>query len=194
MNGFRAATGRTGRYGYAAVSFGDPVSLSSWLAALGEDVFALPIEPRRAHIRGYADILMSEIARRIPATPATTVADAALSGPMPVSRRELRERVAALLATMRKSGRFLAQGREYAHVRAGWERLHEAPEDRRSDLLSEETGMVAADEAELTLRLGLEFLIRRGALRLMDRTDESPVLVTDADIVLYYARSLDRSL
>lgn len=194
VNGFRAATGRTGRYGYAAVSFGDPVSLSSYLAALGEDVFALPLEARRLRIRGFAEILMSEIARRIPATPATAVACAILQGTAPISRRDLRARLLENLAAMRKQGRFVAQGREYAGVRASWSRLREAAEDRRPELLAEESSMVAIDEAELSVRLGLEFLVRRGALAVNGSGDDATVRIAGEDVLRYYARSLDRAL
>ena len=188
-NAFRAATGRTGRYGYAAVSFGAPVSLSSFLSALGEDVFALPQEERRERIRRFAEILMAEIGRRVPATPATVVALACSHGASPVSLRDLRVRVTEELAKMRGAGRFLAHGREFAHIDAGWARLA-GGEDRRHELLAEETAMIAGDEAELTTRLGVEFLVRRGALK----KQGDQLFVGAAEMLAYYARSLDRAV
>ncbi|HVO29086.1 MAG TPA: 1-acyl-sn-glycerol-3-phosphate acyltransferase [bacterium] len=196
VNAFRAATGRTGRYGYAAVSFGDPVSLSSYLVALGEDVFSLPLEPRRERIRRFAEILMAEIARRIPATPATAVAAALAArepgAPAPTVR-ELREALVARIAEWRRAGRFVAQGREFHDISGARRRLAAgAEEERRAELLAEESSMVAADEAQLMARLGLEFLAHRGALLLEGGGADARVVVRDADVLRYYAASLDR--
>ncbi len=208
VNSLRAAAGRTGRYGYAAVSFGAPVSLGSFLAALGEDVFALPAEARRERIRRFAGLLMSEIGRLVPATPATIVATViARSGRPELTSGELRVSVEEEIKAHRAAGRRLAQGREFAAVHAGWTRLSDET-DRRSELYEEERAMVAAEEAELTLRLGLEFLARRGAARLSahSRTpggipgplapggEGSVVSRGDAELLRFYARSLDRSL
>jgi hypothetical protein len=54
--------------------------------------------------------------------------------------------------------------------------------------------MVAGEESELMLRLGLDFLARRRAIRLSGHGDTTRVAVGDPDVLLFYARSLDRSL
>lgn len=194
VNSLRAAAGRTGRYGYAAVEFGDPLSLSSWLAAQQEDVFALPAEPRRERIRKFAQLLMAEIARLIPATPATVVADVVArsrSRSTELDMDTLRDDLARRLAELRAGGRRIAQGREFASVMAGRVRLSEDVDaDRRPELLQEERALVAAEEADLTMRLGLEFLERRNAIRI----DGRRVAIDDGDMLRFYARSLDRSL
>lgn len=200
VNGLRAATGRTGRYGYAAVSFGDPVSLSSFLSALGEDVFTLPREARHERIARFAGILMAEISRRIPATPATAVAatlapslTASDGGSDALTVRELRTLLAEKLGEWRAAGRFIAQGREFHDVRTSRLARDEASNDRRAVLLAEEMAMIAADEAELTARLGLEFLARRGALAIEGEGDSARIAIRDADVLRYYANSLDRA-
>lgn len=189
-NSVAAALGRTGRYGYAAVTFGDPVSLSSWLSAQGEDVFAFPLEERRRKIRGFADLLMSQIARLVPATPATLVADVlARGGEERIGEQPLRIRLEERIAEIRAGGRPLAQGREFAPIHAGWTRLADAG-DRRAELLEEERAMVAAEESELTVRLGLDFLRRRKAIRMTGEPGERTITITDRALVEYYARSL----
>lgn len=191
VNSLRAAAGRTGKYGYAAVSFGDPVSLSAWLAAQPEDPFALPPEQRRERIRKLATLLMAEIARLVPATPATLVADVlARRADEEVSVPDLRELVASRYDELRAAGRRIAQGREYASIISGRLRLSEEEGDRRPELLAEERALVAAEEAELTVRLGLEFLEHRQAVR----TGGERVHIADRDMLRFYARSLDRSL
>ncbi len=193
-NSMAAAAGRTGRYGYAGVSFGDPVSLSSYLSNLHEDVFALPLEERRERIRGFANILMSEIARLVPVTPATCVAEVlARGGQTEISENDLRVLVQERIVDLRASGRRIAQGREFAPVQAGWVRLSDVA-DRRQELLEEEKGMVAAEEAELTVRLGVDLLARRKALRVVTSPSGRTVTVADKELVRFYARSLDRSL
>lgn len=190
-NSIAAAAGRTGRYGYAAVAFGDPISLSSWLSAQGENVFALPAEQRREKIRGFATLLMAEIGRLVPVTPSTAVADVlARSGENDMSETEVRERLEARIAEWRVAGRRIAQGREFAPMQAGWVRLADAGDDRRAELLQEERAMVAAEESELTLRLGTTFLARRGAVRVAD----GRIRIVDPVVLRFYARSLDKSL
>ena len=195
VNSIRAAAGRTGRYGYAAVAFGDPVSLSQWMSGLGVDVFALPPDDRREKIRQFATVLMAAIGELVPATPATVVADViARSGAPDLSADVLRERLVDRLEELRRAGRRIAQGREFAAVQAGRLRLSEDL-DRRPELLEEERALVAAEEAELTMRLGLEFLERRAAVRVHPRLSEpQKVDVRDPFMLRFYARSLDRSL
>lgn len=194
VNSLRAAAGRTGRYGYAAVEFGNPLSLSSWLATQQEDVFSLPTEQRREHIRKFAQLLMAEIARLIPATPATVVADViARSGSKELDADGLRDQLVDRLAELRSGGRRIAQGREFASVMAGRVRLSEDVDaDRRPELLQEERALVSAEEADLTMRLGLEFLGRRNAIRVEGTTRR--VTIADTDMLRFYARSLDRTL
>jgi len=195
VNSLRAAAGRTGRYGYAAVEFGDPVSLTSWLATGKIELGGLTTEQRREHIRKFAQLLMAEIAKLIPATPATVVADViARDGAKEMALEDLRDKLVDRLAELRAGGRHIAQGREFASVIAGRIRLSEDEDaERRPELLLEERAFVAADEADLTMRLGLEFLGRRKAIR----TEGQPakrLLVTDNDMLRFYARSIDRTL
>ena len=193
VNSLRAAAGRTGRYGYAAVEFGDPVSLSAWLANQHEDVFAMPPEERRERIRKFAQLLMAEIARLVPATPATVVADVIARSPSKeLDAGDLQDRIVDRLAELRAGGRRIAQGREFASVIAGRLRLSEET-DRRHELLQEERALVAAEEADLTMRLGLEFLERRNAIRTEGRPAKK-VAAADLEMLRFYARSLDRSL
>ena len=54
--------------------------------------------------------------------------------------------------------------------------------------------MVADEEAELTLRLGLEFLGRRKAIRAVGNGDGRRIEIADPAVLRFYARSLDKSL
>lgn len=73
-NSARAVTRRLKRYGRAAVTIGEPVSLSSWLAEKnehGETLFEQPRPDRLARIQLLCDEMMERIGRIIPVTPVT---------------------------------------------------------------------------------------------------------------------------
>ena len=77
LNAARFVTGRLKRYGRAAVNFGPPLSLRSWLAAQATDVLALPREERLPHVQRLADDAMERVRSVVPVT-AVSLASAAL--------------------------------------------------------------------------------------------------------------------
>ncbi len=77
LNAGRLLTGRLRRYGRAAVNFGTPLSLRSWLAAQPGDVLNLPREQRLAHVQRLADEAMQRVRAVVPVT-AVALASAAL--------------------------------------------------------------------------------------------------------------------
>ncbi|HVO35266.1 MAG TPA: 1-acyl-sn-glycerol-3-phosphate acyltransferase [Gemmatimonadales bacterium] len=77
LNTARLLTGRLKRYGRAAVNFGTPTSLRTWLAAQATDVLRLPREERLPHIQRLADDLMDGVRAVVPVT-AVALASAAL--------------------------------------------------------------------------------------------------------------------
>ena len=75
----RLLTRRLRRYGRAAVSFGTPLSVRSWLAAQPPDVLALPKSERLPFVQRLADEVLGRIAAIIPVTPVPLAAAALLS-------------------------------------------------------------------------------------------------------------------
>ncbi len=110
--------GRWYRYGYACVSFGQPLSLRAYLAERHIDLRTLTPERREAEIARLGQALMTELARTIPALPVSLVALAMLK----TARRqftafELKGEVYDLMARLEAKGVYIhipRQDREYA--------------------------------------------------------------------------------
>ena len=77
FNTARFVSGRLKRYGRAAVNFGTPLSVRSWLAAQATDVLAMPRQARLAHVQRLADDAMARVRLIVPVT-AVALASAAL--------------------------------------------------------------------------------------------------------------------
>jgi glycerol-3-phosphate O-acyltransferase len=78
-NTVRLLTGRLRRYGRAAVNFGTPVSLRTWLAAAPAGLLAWPKERRLPVLEGLARELLERIGAIVPVTPVPLAAAALLS-------------------------------------------------------------------------------------------------------------------
>ena len=71
-NAGRLLTRRFRRYGYAAVTIGDPVPLAPWFdkqEASGEGLFEIPRHERLARVQDLCDEMMARIGAIIPVTP-----------------------------------------------------------------------------------------------------------------------------
>ena len=79
FNVVRFLTGSLKRYGRAAVNFGPPVSLTSWLADQDPGLLALPREARLPHIQRFADLMLERIKAVVPVTPVALASAALLS-------------------------------------------------------------------------------------------------------------------
>lgn len=104
-NVWRSLRGVNFRYGYACVSFGDPVSLKAYLAGARTDFRTLPPDARFAAIEVLGRELMAAVGRVIPALPVSLVATAMLeAGDEPLTAFELKARVALLIDRLEASG------------------------------------------------------------------------------------------
>lgn len=104
-NIWRSLTGRNYRYGYACVSFGDPISLRGYLTRANCDFRTLPSTERFAAIERLGRELMTAVGRVVPALPVSLVATAILdAGDRPLTAFELKARVAALIDRLEVSG------------------------------------------------------------------------------------------
>jgi glycerol-3-phosphate O-acyltransferase len=72
-NFFRSVFKRFKRYGYAVVTFGEPVSVDRFIAE-HPDVLSLDYETRKGSMQLLAETVMTEISNAIPITPVTLVA------------------------------------------------------------------------------------------------------------------------
>jgi len=102
---WRSLMGRNYRYGYACVSFGDPVSLKAYLARASFDFRTLPSGERFGAVEKLGRELMIAVGRVIPALPVSLAATAFLdAGDLPLTAFELKARVAALIDRLEASG------------------------------------------------------------------------------------------
>jgi glycerol-3-phosphate O-acyltransferase len=189
VNALRVATGRLQRHGYVAVAFGEPVRFRDLPQSRG--IGELSDADRRARAKEVAALLMERIAQVIPATPVALVAKAALELPDGASMAELASRVRALRAELEERGVRTAMGREFDPHRAAREGLREDLA-RTRDLARLEGDLLASEEAEQVVQLGLERLARRGALSVRDGQVSPGRHPHARDLLLYYARSIDR--
>ena len=65
--------GRFKRYGYAIVTFGQPVSVDDFIRS-HPAVLSEPFEARKAELQRLAELVMTEISNALPVTPVTLVA------------------------------------------------------------------------------------------------------------------------
>jgi glycerol-3-phosphate O-acyltransferase len=70
---FRSIVHRFKRYGYAIVTFGNPISVDDFVRA-HPDVLANDFEVRKASLTAMAELVMDEISKSLPVTPVTLVA------------------------------------------------------------------------------------------------------------------------
>ena len=104
-NLWRALRGKNYRYGYACVSFGDPVSLRGYIAREGLDFRTLAPEPRFKAIETLGRELMEAVGRVIPALPVSLVATALIQArDQPLTAFELKARVASLIEQLESNG------------------------------------------------------------------------------------------
>jgi glycerol-3-phosphate O-acyltransferase len=188
VNALRVATGRLQRHGYVAVSFGEPVRFGDLPQARG--VSELTDEQRRGRAKEVAALLMERIARIIPATPVALVSRAALELRCDAGEGDLASRVRQIRAALDERGVPTAMGREFDAQRAARADLSEDLA-RNRDLLRLEDDLLAAEEAEEIVRLGLSHLALRKVLRLRDGRIEPGSHPHARDLLAYYARSLD---
>lgn len=96
----RLLTGRWRRYGRAAVTIGQPVSVDAWLEeneAVGVDLFALERPERLAKVQAFCDDMLARIGAIVPVTPVPLACAALQSFDAEfVPRRQLLDRMAAM--------------------------------------------------------------------------------------------------
>ncbi len=188
VNLVRAAFGRLHRSGYVALGFGEPVSFRRLAAAHGWDLSRASDEERRAIAKEVARDLMGCIARSIPATPVPLVARAVLDL-REASRARLAERVRDLRGELEALGVPTALGEEFESRRQGREQLLER-EDRNRDLARLEADVLALEEAEEIVRIGVERLSRRKIVASAGAAVRVGAHPHALELLEYYARSL----
>lgn len=105
---WRAGRGRWYRYGYACVSFGEPVSLRSYLAWRNVDLRLLSGGDRQAEIERLGRLLITEVGRVVPALPVPLVATVMLNaGDAALTRFEIKGRVFALIEELERNGTYV---------------------------------------------------------------------------------------
>ena len=97
--------GRWHRYGYACVSFGNPISLREYLGTRGLDFRTMKPDLKHAEIDELGSRLMRSVGHVVPALPVSLVATVLLeAGTEPLHLFELKGRVFGLMTALEKSG------------------------------------------------------------------------------------------
>jgi glycerol-3-phosphate O-acyltransferase len=97
--------GRWHRFGYAAVSFGAPVSLSGFLKCAGVAApDALAEAERMALIETLGERLMADVGRHVPVLPVSLVASALIAAPQGLDELELKSAVLGLMERLQRHG------------------------------------------------------------------------------------------
>ncbi len=143
-----AVLGRRYRHGYACVNFGKPVSMRSYVAALGVDFRALDDAGRREPVAAVGRMLMARIGEVVPVLPVPLVATVLLrDAARPVSELELKSAVQALMNRIESSGGHVyvpRSDRDYA-LTVGLRML------TLRGLVQEEGGLFQPNPRELTI-------------------------------------------
>ena len=92
------------RFGYAAVSFGTPLSAREWCAARGADPSALSAEARGKLVEQFATELMQHVAKLVPVLPVPLVAEAVLAAPQGLNEFDLKAVVYRRIETLQQQG------------------------------------------------------------------------------------------
>ena len=187
VNAVRVAAGRLQRHGYVALAFGDPIRFRDLPQSRG--VSRLTDEQRRARAKEIAAVVMDRIARLIPATPVSLVARAALDLGCDAGAGDLVDRVRELRSRLEEGGVPLALGREFDPQRAARAALREDL-PRTRELARFEGDLLAAEEVEEIVRLGLERLVQRRVLEQAGGRVCCGAHRQARDLLAYYARSL----
>jgi glycerol-3-phosphate O-acyltransferase len=136
------------RFGYACVSFGEPVSLRGYLAERHVDFRTMPADARHVEVERLATRLMDSVGRVVPALPVSLVATALLRADgVPLSMFDLKIRVARLIDELERSGAYVhipRADRDYA-IEVGLRML------KLRHLAIEEEGGFRAEPRELLL-------------------------------------------
>ncbi len=99
--------GRWHRFGYACVSFGEPISLNAWQTAKAITLTALDEEARSVQIEQFGADLMTAIGKVVPALPVTLAAHVMLETMPPASGLtafEVKGKIFALIQQLEERG------------------------------------------------------------------------------------------
>lgn len=140
------ARGKSYRYGYACVNFGNPLSMRDWARTRGIDFRAMDEASRRKAVAQVGDELMQKIGQIVPALPVPLVATVLLREPLAaLSELELKAAVNELIEGIEALGAHVyvpRSNRDYA-LNVGLRML------TLRHLVHEEEGLYRANENEL---------------------------------------------
>ncbi len=176
------------KFGYAAVEFGEPLSLDDWPG--GKGIHALPREQREPAMQALADHLLFErIAAVVPVIPVPLLCAALLAGG-PADALAVRGRIRRMLADLRASGAPIRFGRAFAGIAA------RRTDDADSRVPGLDQAIVDDEEAEQLYHLASGLLVRRRVLRRVHTATGAGVEAAPGceDLVSYYARSIEHHL
>jgi glycerol-3-phosphate O-acyltransferase len=188
-NGFYYIFKGIRKYGYTSVAVGEHISLREYLGGLDGDLFSLPSEEKKAEIKKFADHLLSRVGRVIPVTPVTFVAYAMLAdGRNVIPRTELIGRMIELKKELVMKDARIVRGHEFLDLIDEKRRLTYEAEDRTSELVAFEHGVIDMEEMEKTMELALEVLSLRKIAR--KRREEIVINVKRKEVLTYYSNSI----
>ncbi len=167
------------KFGYAALAFGEPLTLSSWPG--GSDIHELPDDQRKEAVRLLArELLYKRVGHAIPVVPVAITCTALLE-PGGGGFSDVVKRIKVVTERFRAASAPLAFGPQFAGIE---ERRKQKQQSQIPEL---DENIDDADEAELILMLSLAQLQRRRVVRWHPK--DRRITVIETAVAQYYANS-----
>jgi glycerol-3-phosphate O-acyltransferase len=178
-NMLKVATRSHQKFGYAAISFGEPLRLTDWPG--GSTVHSARDEDRKRIVGALGEeLLYRRVARVVPVTPVAAVSVAMLR-PGPMDSASLVGRIRDVVAELRATGAPFALGDAFHSIE---ERRKDTRRD--SNIPDLDRGLLDAEEAELMLLLTVSSMLRRRVIR----KQKGAIEILEGEVVRYYANSV----
>lgn len=162
INSARLITGKVKHHGYASVSFGDPVSVESFIKSEKSEFLHYDRKRREKYIRKFAAGLMERVGNIVPVTPVTLTARALLSaGEETMTIHDLELKIMEIRKKLKKNKKRIVLGKVFQRTLESQTKLKSEKKDRQKELVDFEEGFLEVSEAKRTLKTGLDILTRR---------------------------------
>ncbi len=193
INSIRIMTGRVKHHGYASVSFGDPVSVNSFIRSETTDFLHYDRKRREKYIKKFAVKIMERVGYIIPATPVPITARALLElNKGTVSLHDLEVKIIDIRKKLKRSNSRIVLGKAFQRTVESQKKLKSEKKDRQKELVDFEEEFLEVSEAKRTLKTGLEILSKRKLVKI--RKDSISIEKGKIPFLQFYSNSLNSLL
>jgi glycerol-3-phosphate O-acyltransferase len=190
INSARILTGKVKHHGYASVSFGDPISVESFIKSEKAEFLNYDRKRREKYIRKFAVRIMERVGKIVPVTPVSLAARALLSkkdGIMTMHDLELK--IMDIRQELKKKKSRIVLGRAFERTLESKTKLKDEKKDRKKELVDFEEEFLEVSEAKRTLKTGLDILTRRKFVKIQNGTVS--IVKDKIPFLQFYSNSLN---